>query len=333
VSMASRKEEVGSRKAYAKINLDLRVLATREDGYHELSTVFLSIALHDTLTCRASDGPFALTCDVPGVPIDRSNLVWRAAERLANRAGRPLDGLAMHIEKRVPLRAGLGGGSADAAAALHLLAKAWGVEERSALVDEVAQEVGADVPFFFVGGTALGTGRGDALTPLEDFPRHDVLLILPPFGVRTADAYRWFDESRPAARGLAPDWRRLVGPGTGSGAWRPLAERFTNDLEAAVAARHPEIRLAGEALSEAGAVAAGMSGSGSATFGLFPPDADLERAANLVRRALTEPDPDASGAAAQPPWRILRTRTISRAQSLAVSRVESLAPGPFVPLR
>jgi 4-diphosphocytidyl-2-C-methyl-D-erythritol kinase len=319
-------------RAYAKINLDLRVLATREDGYHELSTVFQSIALHDTLTCWASDGPFALTCDAPGVPIDGSNVVWRAAERLATRVGRPLEGLTVQMEGSVPGGGGLGGGDATPAAALHLLGEAWGLEGRSPLLHEIAQEVGADVPFFLVGGTALGTGRGNALTPLEDFPRHDVLLILPPFGVGTAEAYRWFDESQPAPRGLAPDWRRLVAPGAGSGAWGPLAERFVNDLEPAVAVRHPEIRLAREVLSAAGAVAAGMSGSGSATFGLFSPGADVERAANLVRRVLARHEPDAGPTAAEPAWRILRTATISRAESLA-SRVESLAPGPFVPLR
>src|SRR4029079_274972 len=117
-------------RAFAKINLSLRVLGTRPDGYHELRTIFQSIALHDTLTIRASRGPFRLTCDDPNCPSDYTNLIWRAAERLwkaAGRRGAPRD-LAIDLAKRIPLEAGLGGGSSDAAAALRVLGRMWRVD-------------------------------------------------------------------------------------------------------------------------------------------------------------------------------------------------------------
>ena len=181
-------------RAFAKINLSLRVLGTRADGYHELRTVFQSIALHDTLVVRRTRGPFALTCSDRGLACDRSNLVWRAAEALwtsARRRGSPT-GVSVRVIKRIPRQAGLGGGSSDAAAALRALARVWRAKE--SCVRDAAVRLGADVPFFLEGGTVLGLERGDLLFPLIDGPRAWVVLIVPPFGVSTPDAYRWWDE-------------------------------------------------------------------------------------------------------------------------------------------
>src|SRR5262249_11378707 len=140
-------------RAFAKINLSLRVLGRRDDGVHELRTVFQSIALHDALTIRRVRGPFRLTCDDLACPCDDSNLIWRAADRLwraARRSGKPRD-LAIDLQKRIPLNAGLGGGSSDAAAALRALARMWKVGDERARA--IGSELGADVPYFFEGGT------------------------------------------------------------------------------------------------------------------------------------------------------------------------------------
>jgi 4-diphosphocytidyl-2-C-methyl-D-erythritol kinase len=148
-------------RAHGKVNLDLRVLGTRPDGFHELRTVFQAIELHDTLTSMARPGPFAVKCRMPGVPLDDSNLVWRAADGLwkaLGRAGEPCDAVVT-IDKTIPMQAGLGGGSADAAAALVALARLWGGAPVT-LLREVGSGIGADVAFFLSGGTALGLGLG-----------------------------------------------------------------------------------------------------------------------------------------------------------------------------
>jgi 4-diphosphocytidyl-2-C-methyl-D-erythritol kinase len=241
--------------AFAKINLSLRVVGRRPDAYHELRTIFQSIALHDELTIRRTNGRFELTSDDAACPSGRANLVWRAAEAVWKAAGRPgvPRGVAIHLAKRIPMQAGLGGGSSDAAAALRALGRLWGVTRSRQRLMAIA--LGADVPFFLEGGTALGVDRGDLLFPLRDLPRAWVVVALPPFGVSTNDAFRWFDA-------LAVDRRRRrVGSAEGL-EWR-------NDLQDAVARRHPEVTSLVRALKRAGASRALMSGSGSAIFGLF----------------------------------------------------------------
>ena len=150
-------------RAHAKINLDLRVLGTRADGFHELRTVFQSIALHDTLTCVSRPGPFAIECEADGLPLGHTNLIWRAADRLwraLRRTGEARD-VVVTLDKRIPQQAGLGGGSANAAAALVALSRLWRTEVRAEQLTDIAATLGADVPFFLAGGTALGLGRGD----------------------------------------------------------------------------------------------------------------------------------------------------------------------------
>ena len=273
--------------AYAKINLSLRVLGVRPDGYHELRTIFQSIALHDTLTVRVRRGPFALQCDDPDCPADETNLVWRAAEHAWAASGRrgALRDVEIQLAKRIPLQAGLGGGSSDAAAALRLFGSIWRVKD--ALLREIAATLGADVPYFLEGGTVLGLDRGDLLFPLADYPPAWVTLAVPSFGVSTKDAYAWWDDLggpnrvRPAHAGPP-----LRGPA------------FENDLQGPVAAHHPEIAQIVSALRKAGAFHAALSGSGSAVFGLFSRRPAAERAARAV---------DKKGG------RALLTRTVNRA--------------------
>ena len=270
-----------SARAHAKVNLDLRVLGTRPDGYHELRTVFQTIELHDVVTCSAKKGPLTIKCKAAGVPLDRTNLVWRAAAALWTALGRPGEprDTVIAIDKAIPIEAGLGGGSADAAAGLQVLARLWGGAPMAMLRD-VAAGVGADVPFFLSGGTALGLGRGEEIYPLVDLPVHWVVLVRPPYGVSTAEAYSWYDEDRAAGIREPRELQILPVP------WPTRAAQMINDLEPPVVRRHPEIAALKGALREAGAVAAAMSGSGSAVFGLFRGRAAAARVIRpLSRRA------------------------------------------------
>ena len=252
-------------RAHAKINLDLRVLGTRADGFHELRTVFQAISLHDTITCVPREGPFAIECATAGVPLDRTNLIWGAAAALwrsLRRAGEVRD-MLVRLDKRIPVQGGLGGGSADAAATLLGLARAWRVPVRPAQLTDVASSLGADVPFFLSGGTALGLGRGDEIYPLADLPRHWIVLLIPGFGVSSGEAFGWYDAERDGSRGQTREPQQVPGP------WPSRAAQMINDLEAPIARHHPEIDQMKSALRRAGALAAAMSGSGSAVFGLF----------------------------------------------------------------
>src|SRR3954454_2077628 len=184
-------------QASAKINLDLRIVGGRPDGFHELRTVFQTLALADVLTIRRTRGPFRLVGSAPGIPLDRRNLVWRAAAAAWRAAGErgPIRGVSIALEKRIPAAAGLGGGSSDAAATLLGVNRVLGLGLGPVELHRAALSLGSDVPFFMMGGTALGLGRGDDLFPLPDVPPLHVVLVRPDFGVSTADAYRWYAET------------------------------------------------------------------------------------------------------------------------------------------
>ena len=253
-------------RACAKLNLDLKVLGTRADGFHDLRTIFQTIALHDTIECVPREGPFAIECSNTSVPLDESNLIWRAAEALWCSLGRtgPVQDVLVRLDKQIPLQAGLGGGSADAAAALVALARVWRVRVSPDQLSDVAVTLGADVPFFLSGGTALGLGRGDEIYPLADWPRHWVVLLVPDFGVSSRQAYEWYDAGIDTAS-EAPERE----PQYIQGPWPSRTVQMTNDLEGVIALRHPEINQMKAALRSAGAMASAMSGSGSTVFGLF----------------------------------------------------------------
>src|SRR4051794_37313078 len=183
-------------RAFAKINLDLRVLGVRADGYHELRTTFQAIALADDLTFTAASGPFRIACDDPDCPADTRNLVWRAAElvwKAGRRRGVPR-GVVVTIAKRIPMQAGLGGGRSDRGAAIRALALLWHIRLPRAQRHRLAAAIGADVPYFLEGGTALGRNRGDRLSRLDDRPRAWVVLTVPRFGVSTREAFAWWDQ-------------------------------------------------------------------------------------------------------------------------------------------
>jgi 4-diphosphocytidyl-2-C-methyl-D-erythritol kinase len=288
-----------SLRAHAKINLRLRVLGQRPDGYHELRTVFQSLALHDTLRFEAADEPMALACRARGVPLDARNLVWRAAElvwRAAGRSGEPRG--RARIAKRIPVQGGLGGGSADGAAALVAWDRLWNAGLGVARLSELGAALGADVPFFLHGGTAVGVGRGDQLQPLDDSPGNRVVLVFPPFGVSTAEAFGWWDADHASgATPAAAATTRADDDGSRPG---EAAVEIANDLEAPVARRHPVIRLIRDRLRELGAHGAAMTGSGSTVFGLFSSDPLAHAAVASLRVA---------------GWPAIATRTATRREA------------------
>lgn len=279
----------------AKINLTLHVGPRREDGFHEIRSVMQSIALSDRLKLTPKRGPFSLAVRSEAVPADRTNLVWRAAEvlwRAAGRAGEP-NGVAIALEKSIPVAAGLGGGSADAAAALAGLNAIWRTRLPRRELLRLAAAVGSDVPFFLTGGTALALGRGGEIYPLADVKRLAVVLIKPAFGVSTAEAYRWFDED--AGRQPSSDSAELDVAWPGG----PLA--LVNDLQPPVARRHPEVAEMIVGLVRAGASAAAMSGSGSCVFGVLPQAKVNPRTVRRLHR---------------PGWNVMVARTLSRREAL-----------------
>ena len=284
-------------RPYAKINLTLRVGARDSTGYHEVRTVLQSIALADKLRVIQRRGPFALGVSGRGVPEDRTNLVWRAAEQLwrrAGRAGEPKD-VHVHLTKNIPAGAGLGGGSANAAAALVALNTVWGFKLPLPELVSIGADLGADVPFFLCGGTAIGVGHGTEVYPLTDAPRLGVVIIKPSFSVSTADAYGWFDSDRAAqvVDGARRPPRRVdLG-------WPTGPVMLGNDLQLPVGRRHPAVGEMVEACLAHGARAALMTGSGSAVFGLF----DGLAAARAARR-LQRPD-----------WLVIPTRTLNRREA------------------
>jgi 4-diphosphocytidyl-2-C-methyl-D-erythritol kinase len=264
-----------------------------------LRSIFQSLAVHDTLTFCPASGSFHIDCDDSACPTDRTNLVWRAAAMVwqaAGRGGEPAD-VVVQIVKRIPLQAGLGGGSSDAAAAIRGLTRFWGLALPDGVDRRIAGRLGADVPFFLVGGTALGLDRGDLLYRLADPSPLWVTLVIPPFGVNTTEAFGWFDEDEASKnrRGSSPTGKAsqhepsgIVGerastselPGELFGQL-PTSE-FRNDLQAPVAARHPEVTRIIRALRRRGARYAAMSGSGSAVFGLFRSRAEAALAAKSL---------------------------------------------------
>jgi 4-diphosphocytidyl-2-C-methyl-D-erythritol kinase len=271
-------------KAHAKLNLDLRVLGRREDGYHELRTIFQAIALHDTLVIESTPRrAFTLHGDASAMPLDEQNLAWKAAAALwaaIGRTGSPV-GVRVTVRKRIPTQAGLGGGSSDAAATLQGLHRWWRARLNARELLSLATTLGADVPYFLVGGTALGLARGDDVYPLIDLPVRDIVIVQPDFGIATRDAYGWLAAGRAGASASSVD----------------RSDEFTNDFEAVVEKQHPEIRQIRERLLQLGASVARMSGSGSAVFGLFDTPARARRAAAALRRSH---------------WAVMQTRTARR---------------------
>ncbi len=256
----------------AKVNLYLKVLGRREDGYHELVTVMQPLTLADELRLTPGTG-LTFECRHPEVPGGEGNLVWRAAQKFAVATGREP---RVHIQlvKHIPVAAGLGGGSSDAAATLLALNDLAGRPLQPPALHELAAELGADVPFFLGRGPAVGRGIGTQLSPL-DLPPYWYVLLNPGLPLSTAWVYGNLDLNALAWSGalLLATW-----DGERPGAW------VANDLETVTLSHYPELRRLLAALAQAGALAQGMSGSGPTLFGLFWEAAAAQAAATHVRQ-------------------------------------------------
>jgi len=283
-------------EAPAKVNLFLRVLGLRPDGYHDLETLILPISLADRLEVHADSDPsfrtFSFSLDVigedelvRGVPRDETNLVARAGLALAERAG--VRGFAdVSLEKRIPSAAGLGGGSSDAAAALDALNDLWACGLDAEALRDVGASVGSDVPALMLGGPALARGRGERIERASVGPLSLVLVTFP-YGVPSPDAFHWWDE---AGGPTGPDPAALLGSARDHG--EGFGASLFNDLEGPVIARHPEIGEAKGTLLEGGASGALMTGSGPTVFGVLRgPDVRLDPGAEREIEALAGSPP------------------------------------------
>ncbi|HOI56129.1 MAG TPA: 4-(cytidine 5'-diphospho)-2-C-methyl-D-erythritol kinase [Phycisphaerae bacterium] len=269
----------------AKINVGLRVLGKRADGYHEIESLVVAIDLADTLEVRpAEDDRLTLSVfpETSKVPADDSNLVLRAARLLRQEAGIAA-GAYITLHKKIPAGRGLGGGSSDAAAALVVLNELWQIGlDRTRLV-ELASRLGSDVPFFLRGPVCLMRGRGEVLEPVDCRLTTGVLLVVPPFPLATVDVYGRWGGGLTTARNGARLWLSLLRDGKLS----DLGRTLVNDLEAPALSLRSELRQYREALLNAGGSCVSMTGSGSAWFALLP---SCEEARQVAQRLHLEAD-------------------------------------------
>ena len=270
--------------AFAKLNLRLDILGKRPDGYHELRTIFQAISLHDELRLRMSRNP-GISLSIHGNEAlsqesARDNLVYRAVSALRQEL-KIRSGVQIELHKKIPAGRGLGGGSSDAAAALRGYLRFTKKVLTASRLIEIASSLGADVPFFLLGGRALGIGRGDEIYPLPDIPKLNLLVVSPSdVHVPTPDAYRWL-RARALTKNAAAHklfefcalcWSLPAAAGAqGSG--------LSNDFEGPVFRRHPRLAKIKRAFLQHGAIEASLAGSGSAVFGVFPSPALARRAA------------------------------------------------------
>jgi 4-diphosphocytidyl-2-C-methyl-D-erythritol kinase len=261
---------VFSAQAPAKINRELRVGELRADGYHEIRSRLVSIDLADTIEVAPGERGIELSCEGIAVPSDQSNIVVAAARALAERLGRPPD-VRIHLTKRIPVGAGLGGGSSDAARTLALLDRLWEARLGLAELSQVAAGIGSDVPFFLVGGEAEVSGRGELVSPAPDSPGVDLLLLIPPFPMSTAAVYAAFRRNASGGDHLVPASLDVEVSGKFFG---------PNDLAFSVLRERPEM---GVLLDTARSLAseAAITGSGSA---IVLKGASPDAAARLVSR-------------------------------------------------
>jgi 4-diphosphocytidyl-2-C-methyl-D-erythritol kinase len=284
-------------RAFAKINHGLKILSKRPDGYHELRTIYQTIALHDRLEVsisRTGKG-IAVTCDNPAIPSGAGNLVYRACEAWAEVRGWH-GRIQVQIAKTIPLGSGLGGASTNAAATLLGLERLSGDRLYFLGRNKLAAALGSDVPLFLLGGRVLGCGRGEEVYPLTDLPPRCCLVVFPGFSVSTAEAYReaglrLTDRSSAAYTGRFGAW-----PHFPLMSWGPAE----NDFEAVVFARWPELALLKRRLIRAGAEVASLTGSGSAVYALFSSSRQMARASKLIPKG----------------WLVIPTRTLVRADYL-----------------
>lgn len=257
------------KQSHCKVNLLLNILGKRADGFHELETVMHPVRVFDRLHFERGGLEIELTCSEPSLPTDSGNLVYRAAA-LFLEAARIREGVRVHLEKTIPLAAGLGGGSGNAACALQGLNELFGAPLEPATLKDLAARLGSDVPFFLQDQPGLGTGRGETIEPLAEFPclgGAAFVLVHPGFGIATAWAYQQLARFPKALNGERGRALRLISL-LRSAALQEASREFYNSLEAPALEKYPLLDLFQEFFREHGALATLMSGSGSTTFAI-----------------------------------------------------------------
>jgi 4-diphosphocytidyl-2-C-methyl-D-erythritol kinase len=283
--------------SFAKINRLLRILGKRPDGYHEIFTVLETVSLCDELTFELrEDGKLTLTCDDPEIPIDETNLIIKAAVALQERLQTPL-GVDIKLTKRIPAQGGLGGASSNAAITLIALKGLWRAEWQDRF-DDLAAKLGADVPFFVVGGRCLATGTGTTLHPLQKGPRQSLIIVSPNARVSTAAAYASLKAgsltTADAMPILSSSFERVF---TADSEQWPVPH---NDFERVIFEMEPEIERAKNALLEAGARSALLAGSGSSVFGVCDDKVTRDRVLDNLKSEVG--------------WKIFSCETLSRTE-------------------
>lgn len=251
--------------AYAKINLTLDVLGKREDGYHDLKTVMQTISLRDDIEIDVGTGkPWKLLCDKEGIPTDERNLAWKAVKLYCDTMQKDPDGLEIRITKRIPSQAGLGGGSADAAAVLRALNRHFGSPLSILALAELGGQIGSDIPFCVVGGTVMCEGRGERLRKLPDMPDCVIVVCKPAFPISTPELYRVIDEKEIAHR---PDHAAMESALL-AGDLLKVSQNVCNVFDPVVTEDHLELNYIKSIFASYGAIGYQMSGSGSAVYGI-----------------------------------------------------------------
>lgn len=272
------------RKSACKVNFVLNILGRRADGFHELETLFFPVPLYDQLSAERIAAGIELTCSNPQLACDASNLVWRAAQAFLDTAGIS-DGVGLHLTKNLPIAAGLGAGSANAATTLLLLNELFGFPLLPAALDSLAASLGSDVNFFLQSGPATATGRGELINPLPPFGLLRgcaLLLFRPGFGVATPWAFKRLAGFPDRLNGRAGLVDRAVEAFSGADL-RTAAGHLFNSLETPVLSKYPILGVYQDSLRAAGAIGTLMSGSGSTTFALFPELRQAESASERFR--------------------------------------------------
>jgi len=300
--------------SFAKINWSLQILGKRPDGYHEVSTLLQTISLHDDLHFEVSgDSTILLSCDEPNIPTDEQNLIVRAAHALQERY-QVDQGARIRLEKHIPAKGGLGGASSNAAVSLLALRYLWNVPATAPALLEIAALLGADVPFFLLGGRGLATGTGATVSSLPDKSDDEVqhlVVITPNAGVSTTEAYAALGSSALTTTNVdsilssssdESNLRRSQPWPLGDDWKRPPQDDLKNDFESVIFDIEPEIRRTKETLLQAGALGALLAGSGSSVFGIFADSEDQQRAVNEMKL--------------EAGWRIFPCVTVSRNEYL-----------------
>ncbi len=268
-----------SLKAYAKINLTLEILRRLPSGYHEIRSVMQQLALYDALTLQdKAEGSIEITCDSPEIPCDEQNLAWKAAN-LVQEVYQIQRGVRISINKRIPVAGGLAGGSSNAAAVLKGLNELWDLKLDRATLMALGAKIGMDVPFFFLGGTALASGRGEYVQALPALPRFQVIVANPGIHISTKEAYQRTDWSSFPDQHKAASLQQAISKGQS----KNIPSLFHNDFERIILLNYPTLAQIKERMIAQGVNNALLCGSGASVFGLLEADYANDKVVKIVQ--------------------------------------------------